>query len=371
MTTPRPHSLQNNNQNKILKAPDWGITCYNKVIAKKKNFPEGGITMRNLAKVLMMAMVVLAGAITASAKTTTSVETMTLDEAAQKFYKAEQKAGETKKDKTVTVKVAGTKKNKFYKASEIDDKFRAKFFKDVTNKRFISDKSSKVGIWYDGMTGVNGKAKTTFSNGVVVIKVTFKGSKCYKVNSNLTAAKANLAEFESRIVAEQPQTQREIAWFCAKFVSEHAKMNFANRKTNNEVGFSKKKAGGDCLDCAQWIVTYMGYAGVKKYGIVQSKKANHAWNYVKEDGVKYYFEASISEDVLKGTDTTYSKLINVASEEDLSNVYAIVTDSAVEKWTNVQAAGSEANYYVMTEKSFRKLTGIGTNDWVHESWKNR
>jgi small nuclear ribonucleoprotein (snRNP)-like protein len=26
-----------------LKAPDWGITCYNKVIAKKKNFPEGGI----------------------------------------------------------------------------------------------------------------------------------------------------------------------------------------------------------------------------------------------------------------------------------------------------------------------------------------
>jgi hypothetical protein len=302
--------------------------------------------MRNLAKVLMMAMVVLAGASTASAKT------LTLDEAAQKLYNAEQKAGETKKDVTVTVKVVGTKKNKSNKVINIDKKFSAKFLEGVTNEKFIKNYSSLIGIEGNEMTTQKGDAKSSFSDGVVKIKVTFNGKLCRSTNDSIKFAKMNLAEFEERIQAEQPQTQREIAWFCAKFVSEHAKMNFANRKTNTEKGFYQKKSGGDCSDCALWIATYMKYAGVKHYGTVSSKKADHEWNYVIEDGVKYYFEASDSEDVLRyGADDNYVSLANMTLEEFTSDLFYNGDNS---DWEEAQNAGSEANYYVMSKERWAK-----------------
>jgi hypothetical protein len=350
-----------------LKAPDWGITCYNKVIAKKKNFPEGGITMRNLAKVLMMAMVVLAGASTASA-----AETVTVDEAAQKFYNAEQKAGETKKDKTVTVYVVGTKKNKSNKYLKISKKFGTLFFQGVTNEKFIKTQNTGTfNLSSESLTTKKGAAKISFSDGAVKIKVTFNGKLCRSTNNNLKFAKMNLAEFEERIQAEQPQTQREIAWFCAKFVSEHAKMNTANRKTNTEKGFYQKKAGGDCSDCALWIAKYMKYAGVKHYGTVSSKKADHEWNYVIEDGVKYYVQATDSQAVVEGRDNAYYELMNV-TREYIEETSIVNVKSALEGWDEVHAAGSEANYYMMNEKRWRSYnTDLNTKDWEHSSWDNR
>jgi hypothetical protein len=229
--------------------------------------------MKNLAKVLMMAMVVLAGASTASAKTTTSVETVSVGEAAQKFYAAEQKAANTGKNVTKTVYVKCTKKAQETKYLTVSGKFAAKFFEGVTNTGFIEQQNrGTFTLSSDDVTTDKGKAKTTFSDGVLAIKVTFSGKRSKITNKMLKYAKLNLAEFESRIVEEQPQTQREIAWFCAKFVSEHAKMNTAYSKTNTEEGFYNKKAGGDCGKCARWISTYMGYAGVKHYGNVVSKK---------------------------------------------------------------------------------------------------
>jgi hypothetical protein len=325
--------------------------------------------MRNLAKVLMMAMVVLAGASTASAKT------LTLDEAAQKLYNAEQKAGETKKDVTVTVKVVGTKKNKSNKVINIDKKFSAKFLEGVTNEKFIKNYSSLIGIEGNEMTTQKGDAKSSFSDGVVKIKVTFNGKLCRSTNDSIKFAKMNLAEFEERIQAEQPQTQREIAWFCAKFVSEHAKMNTANRKTNTEKGFYQKKAGGDCSDCALWIATYMKYAGVKHYGTVSSKKADHEWNYVIEDGVKYYVQASDSQSVLEDEEVSgcnsYEELMSVTREYIEENSIVNVK-SALEGWDDVHAAGSEANYYVRNEKRWRSShTSLNKNDWTFEKWDNR
>jgi hypothetical protein len=355
-----------------LKAPDWGITCYNKVIAKKKNFPEGGITMRNLAKVLMMAMVVLAGASTAKA------EVVEPDVAAKTLYDAEQRAAETGKDKTVKVSVECNKKQKKQNAKylKISKKFGTLFFQGVTNEKFIKTQNTGTfNLSSESLTTKKGAAKTSFSKGVLTIKVTFNGKLCRSTNDNLTAAKDNLKEFEERIQAEQPQTQRELAWFCAKFVSEHAKMNTKNRKTNTEVGFRDKKAGGDCSDCALWIATYMKYAGVKHYGTVSSKKADHEWNYVMENGVKYYVQASDSQAVLEDEEVSgcnsYEELMSVTREYIEENSIVNVK-SALEGWDDVHAAGSEANYYVRNEKRWRSShTSLNKNDWTFEKWDNR
>jgi hypothetical protein len=96
----------------------------------------------------------------------------------------------------------------------------------------------------------------------------------------------------------------------------------------------------------------MKYAGVKHYGTVSSKKADHEWNYVIEDGVKYYFEASDSEDVLRyGADDNYVSLANMTLEEFTSDLFYNGDNS---DWEEAQNAGSEANYYVMSKERWAK-----------------
>jgi hypothetical protein len=322
--------------------------------------------MRNLAKVLMMAMVVLAGASTASAKT------MTVGGAAETLFDAEQTAKDTGKNVTVTVRVVG-KKWKTYNA--VSKSFEKKILDGVENQGFLKEwkayySFADADFFTTEGKGINKQVCRSVSakKGVVTIKATFSGKKCRKAASELKYLLMNFREFEERIQAEQPQTQREIAWFCAKFVSEHM-INSGNRDYSEKL-FYQKKAGGQCEGLANKICAYMRYAGVKKYGVVGSDKANHAWNYVVENGTKYFFEADDARDLVYGYGDDYADLVNVTSEDDLQNVYVIVDKETISTWNEVRSAGSEANYYVMNrERWIKHHSDLNKGDWKFKSWE--
>ncbi len=259
---------------------------------------------------------------------TTEAATVSIEKAAQKIYKAEAKAYNTKKDTSVTVKIAAPSKAK--KAiskvtGELEDALikeelgdvdltyvlRGKYVRPAIGliiKRIgtLSSEKADKDFYFYFPAGHGADQTASYKNGVLTIKLDIQGSKKwyrdqYNENTYLAKCVEELRELTDGL------SEKDKAWRVAQWVNYwdykdgdgHPRGHFgydgeetANTKYSM---FWKRAARGVCEQEAianQFFGCLMGL----NVGFVDDPIGDgHAWNCVKIDGEIYYFDGTGSE----------------------------------------------------------------------------
>lgn len=226
--------------------------------------------------------------ITAEAASTISVE-----QAGKKIAKAQDKAFNTKKDVTVTVKVKCSSK-KEYDIGNIEIQVI-----DAVAKAELGDAYNRDARCHSAaMERDNGKGypktkygydyTTSLKGGVLTLKFTIHGERSYfqKAYRNNSYLKQNVADLKQRI---EGMDEKDKAWEVAVWLNERVVYDYEETAGSDEAVY-KKQASGKCGVLAKLYLKYALLAGVEKPGYVECDAADHAWNCVKIDGETYYLD---------------------------------------------------------------------------------
>ena len=245
---------------------------------------------------------------------TTKAATISIEKAAQKIYKAETKAYNTKKDVSVTVKVAAPSKTK--KAikkvtGEIEDALIKEELGDVDLTRVVRNTYVRPSIgelfmgygsayklshdfyrfYYPQSQGAD--QYVSYKNGVLTIKLDIKGSKKwyrdqYKENTYLAKCVADLREQTDGL------SEKDKAWTVAEWVEARVG-NDQGKPGGNRTTYSliwEENAVGTCEQQAMANQLFGCLMGLNTGFVVNDE---HAWNCVKIDGEIYYYDGTDAE----------------------------------------------------------------------------
>lgn len=266
---------------------------------------------------------VMAGSVFTFSQTTEAVATVSIEKAAQKIYKAETKAYNTKKDVSVTVKIASplrTKKAISKVTGELENALIKEELGDVDLTYVVRNTYVRpsIGEFIDhiGISNCHSKGTkarifyypsndaafqtATYKNGVLTIKFDIKGSKKwyrdqYYENTCLAKCVEELREQTAGM------SEKDKAWTVAQWVDERfvysGKYSDGSRTAYHiflEAGTGENpSASGECEQQARAYQLFECLMGMNA-GFVTSGSA-HAFGCVKIDGEVYYYDGTESK----------------------------------------------------------------------------
>lgn len=282
---------------------------------------------------------------------TTEAATVSIEKAAEKIYKAETKAYNTKKDTSVTVKVAAPSKAKkaIQKVIEnVEDALIKEELGDVDltyvmRGRFIRPSIGKLVSRLGKDNCDSGRRKTkyfyypaqdaaiqniSYKNGVLIVKLDIKGSKKwyrdqYYENTCLAKCVEELREQTDGL------SEKDKAWTVGMWVQDH----FWNDQeddvyiTNYSAIWKKEGAHGKC---EQEAIANQLFACLMGLNVGYVGDAVHAWNCVKIDGEIYYFDGT---DSLTGDWEAFNKgQANALKISNIAEVKEWVDGTTIGEW---------------------------------------
>ena len=246
--------------------------------------------MKKLVLVMTLAMTVAFSAKSASAKVVSE------SVAAQRIATVAEKAGKTGKTQKVVVTIKANKKNYWNKIDKVENKADKILNADVALKD-----AGVMNMLFTNNKAVVYKIKVTKSQFTWMI--TFKGS-CYKKDwKEFTYWKKNVNNFAALLTPDMDEFQKAKVAVC--YVNDHFGMRV---RGGSEKSFYDRTMYGVCETRANKVVEYMKYAGIKQgtFGTVTSVKLDHAWNWMKVNGVVYWCDAQyVTRDSTRTFEQTY------------------------------------------------------------------
>lgn len=308
---------------------------------------------------------------------TTEAATISIEKAAQKIYKAETKAYNTKKDVSVTVKVSAPSKTK--KAikkvtgelenalikEELGDVDLTYVLRGVFIRPSIGLILKSVGevpykevtSWTDKFfyypTARGAHEKISYKNGVLTIKFDVKGSKKgyrdqYYENTCLAKCVEELRELTDGL------SEKDKAWTVGMWVQDH----FWNDQDYSG-GMNTKystiwKKDGACGDCVQEAIANQLFACLMGLDTAFVRDPEHAWNCVKIDGEIYYFD---------GTDSLTPDWNRIVRNEGNEYSLGVSTIANFKEWVDGTTIGE---WCLLTQDEFIQSSA---DDWNPDEWE--
>ena len=306
--------------------------------------------------------------ITAEAASTISVE-----QAGKKIAKAQDKAFNTKKDVTVTVKVKCSSKKK---ADSIENQLQlidkinkikiqinnAAAQAELGDAYNLSAKGDSAPMRASFHTKYGSKGsydcKESLKGGILTLKYTIHGGnslfqKAYKENSYL---KQNVADIKKRV---EGMDEKDKAWEVAVWLNERISYDARENDQSAEAVY-KKKAHGNCSALADMYYRYAVLAGVEKPGKVLCQAKNHDWNCVEIDGEIYYLDMQSVDSEKDG----YEFYVEHANDENRK--WMELREMTQEDLDNILSM-SRGEYYlkVMNERVVGNSDYGKPSQWIH------
>lgn len=277
--------------------------------------------------------------------TAEAASTITTTQAGKKIAKAQDKAFNTKKDVTVTVKVkCPSKKKADSLLNTIEDVTARTELGDAYNKDASRFRPS-MGV-FQSVIGKTVSFKetvmtttTSLKGGVLTYKMTIHGGKSafQKAYRNNACLKQNVADLKQRT---EGMDEKDKAWEVAVWLNERVSYNARETNGSDEAVY-KKQAYGVCADLAILYLRYALLAGVEKPGYVECDAADHAWNCVKIDGETYYLDMQDIDSEKDG----YEFYVEHANDENRK--WMSLREMTQEDLDNILAM-SRGEYYLQT-----------------------
>ena len=306
--------------------------------------------------------------ITAEAASTISVE-----QAGKKIAKAQDKAFNTKKDVTVTVKVKCSSKKKYdifgietqvidaVAKAELGDAYnRDAHCHSAAMERDNGKGYPKTKYGYDYTTSLKG--------GVLTLKFTIHGGRSYfqKAYRNNACLKQNVADLKQRT---EGMDEKDKAWEVAVWLNERVSYNARETNGSDEAVY-KKQASGVCADLAILYLRYALLAGVEKPGIVLCQAEDHDWNCVKIDGEIYYLDMQII-DGLNGDYDFINENIDSTDEKVVKAIDRLYNAAKEDGYYQGDPTEiSKGEYCLLTEEHFLNFSdSIGKPSQWKYKWR--
>ena len=245
---------------------------------------------------------------------TTEAATVSIEKAAQKIYKAETKAYDTKKDTSVTVKVAASSKaKKVIKkvTGELENALIKEELGDVDLTRVVrntyvrpsighilesigDEHSSEGSSWRSKFfyypTSLGADQKVSYKSGVLTVKMSVKGSQKwyrdqYYENTCLAKCVAQLKE------QTDGMSEKDKAWTIAQWVDEHVWYDgdyAGGMETKYSLIWKQEGAGV----CEQQAIANQLFGCLMGLNTGYLLEGNHAANCVKIDGEIYIYDGT-------------------------------------------------------------------------------
>lgn len=339
---------------------------------KRQRKVEIGMKIKKIMKTFAIAAVMASSIFTFSQ--TTKAATVSIEKAAEKIYKAETKAYETKKDVSVTVKVAAPSKTKkaIQKVIEnVEDALIKEELGDVDltyvmRGRFIRPSIGKLVSRLGKDNCDSGRRKTkyfyypaqdaaiqniSYKNGVLIVKFDIKGSKKwyrdqYYENTCLAKCVEELRELTDGL------SEKDKAWTVGMWVQDHFWYD-GDYDDGSKTAYSLIwKRDGACGDCEQEAIANQLFACLMGLNTGYVCDDVHAWNCVKIDGEIYYFDGT---DSLTGDWEAFNK--------GQANALKISTIAEFKEWVDGTTIGE---WCLLTQDEFIQSSA---DDWNPDEWE--
>lgn len=245
---------------------------------------------------------------------TTEAATISIEKAAQKIYKAETKAYNTKKDVSVTVKLASASSKKAIKkvTGELEDALikaelgdvdltyvlRGKYIRPAIGGFLYgtgnhSDRKGSSWGYFYYPTSTGAYQKGSYKSGVLTVKFDIKGSKKWyrdQYYENTCLAKC-VKELREQI---NGMSEKDKAWTVGEWAAEHLTY-YSKYEDGSKTKYSLIWSGDAYGDCEQEARAYQLFACLMGLDAGFVYDDDHAWNCVKIDGTVYYLDGTDAE----------------------------------------------------------------------------
>lgn len=331
--------------------------------------------IEKIVKTFAIAAVMMGSVFTFS-QTTEAAATVSIEKAAQKIYKAETKAYNTKKDTSVTVKVTAPSKAKKAIQKVIENVEDALIKEELGNVdltyvmrgRFIRPSIGKLvsRLGKDNCDSFGSKTKyfyypandaaiqnISYKNGVMTVKLDIKGSKKwyrdqYYENTCLAKCVEELREQTDGL------SEKDKAWTVGMWVQDHFWYD-GDYDDGSRTAYSLIwKKEGACGDCEQEAIANQLFACLMGLNTGYVCDDVHAWNCVKIDGEVYYFD---------GTDSLTSDWNRIVRNNGNEYSLDVSTIANFKEWVDGTTIGE---WCLLTQNEFIQSSA---DDWNPSEWE--